>query len=63
VAAPGRRGRRAGYTFSQADLIIAATALQHGLAVVSRDTGDYEKARVAVLNPWKEATASEGSPG
>ena len=45
-------GRRAGHTFSQPDLIIAATALQHGLTVVSRDTSDYERARVPVLNPW-----------
>jgi predicted nucleic acid-binding protein len=45
-------GRQAGYTFSQPDLIIAATALQHGLTVVSRDTSDYERARVPVLNAW-----------
>jgi predicted nucleic acid-binding protein len=45
-------GRQAGYTFSQPDLIIAATALQHGLTVVSRDTSDYERARVPVHNPW-----------
>jgi toxin FitB len=45
-------GRQAGHTFSQPDLIIAATALQHGLTVVSRDTIDYERARVPVLNPW-----------
>jgi toxin FitB len=45
-------GRKSGHTFSQPDLIIAATALEHGLTVVSRDTGDYEKARVPVLNPW-----------
>jgi toxin FitB len=45
-------GRQAGHTFSQPDLIIAATALQHGLTVVSRDTADYERARVPVLNPW-----------
>jgi predicted nucleic acid-binding protein len=56
-------GRRAGHTFSQPDLIIGATALQHGLTVVSRDTRDYEKARVPVLDPWKDATASKGSPG
>lgn len=35
-----------------AHLIIAATALQHGLTVVSRDVGDFEKARVPLLNPW-----------
>jgi predicted nucleic acid-binding protein len=45
-------GRKAGYTFSQPDLIIAATALHHGLTVVSRDISDYRKARVPVLNPW-----------
>lgn len=46
-------GRKAGHTFSQPDLFIAATALQHGMTVVSRDTSEYEKARVPVLNPWK----------
>lgn len=45
-------GRKVGHTFSQPDLIIAATALQHGLTVVSRDVSDYKKARVPVLNPW-----------
>lgn len=45
-------GRKIGHTFSQPDLIIAATALEHGLTVVSRDTSDYQKARVPVLNPW-----------
>ena len=45
-------GRKAGHTFSQPDLIIAATALQHGLTVVTRDTGDFTLARVPVLNPW-----------
>jgi predicted nucleic acid-binding protein len=45
-------GRKAGHTFSQPDLIIAATALEHGLTVVSRDTTDYERARVPVLDPW-----------
>jgi len=45
-------GRKAGYTFSQPDLIIAATALHQGLTVVSRDVSDYQKARAPVLNPW-----------
>ena len=44
--------RKAGHTFSQPDLIIAATALHYGLAVVTRDTGDYALARVPLLNPW-----------
>jgi toxin FitB len=45
-------GRKAGHTFSQPDLIIAATALEHGLTIVSRDTTDYQRARAPVLNPW-----------
>ena len=45
-------GRKARHTFSQPDLIIAATALQHGLTVVSRDTSDYERAGAVVVNPW-----------
>ncbi len=48
-------GRKSGHTFSQPDLIIAATALQHGLTVVTRDTAEFAKARVAVLNPWLAA--------
>lgn len=45
-------GRKTGHTFSQPDLIIAATALHHGLTIVARDTSEYEKANVPVLNPW-----------
>jgi len=47
-------GRKAGHTFSQPDLIIAATALHHGLTVVTRDTADYSRARVPALNPWTD---------
>jgi toxin FitB len=46
-------GRKTGHTFSQPDLIIAATALERGLTLVSRDTSEYDKARVPVSNPWK----------
>ena len=46
-------GRKIGHTFFQPDLIIAATALHHGLTVVSRDKGDYAKSRVPLLNPWE----------
>lgn len=47
-------GRKAGHTFSQPDLIIAATAVHFGLTVVTRDTADYLRARVQVFNPWME---------
>lgn len=46
-------GRKTGHTFSQPDLIIAATAQHHGFTVVTRDRSDYDKARVPVLNPWE----------
>jgi predicted nucleic acid-binding protein len=49
-------GRRVGHTFAQPDLIIAATALHHGLEVVSRNTADFERANVTVLNPWTTTT-------
>ncbi|HMD85773.1 MAG TPA: type II toxin-antitoxin system VapC family toxin [Terriglobia bacterium] len=45
-------GRKTGHTFSQPDLIIAATAIHHPLTVVTRDRSDYDKARVLVVNPW-----------
>src|ERR1022692_3608750 len=35
------------------DIMLAATAIQHGLTVVTRDRSDYEKARVPVFNPWE----------
>ena len=54
-------GRRVRHTFSQPDLIIAATALHHGLTVVSRDVSDYQKARAPVLNPWLDAEPTTAS--
>jgi len=41
-----------GHTFSQPDLIIAATAIHHGLTVVTRDRSDYDIAGVRVFSPW-----------
>jgi len=54
-------GRKVGHTFSQPDLIIAATALHHGLTVVTRDVSDYQKAHAPVLNPWLGAEPTSGS--
>ena len=38
---------------SELDLAIAATALEHGLVVVTRDVTDFERAGVATLNPFE----------
>lgn len=46
-------GRKAGHTYSQPDLIIAATALEHGLTIVSRDTSEFGRARAPCFNPWQ----------
>jgi predicted nucleic acid-binding protein len=45
-------GRKSGHTYSQPDLIVAATALHYGLTVVSRDVSEYKIANVPLLNPW-----------
>jgi toxin FitB len=45
-------GRKNGHTFSQPDLIIAATALHHGLSVATRDVDEFERAGALVQNPW-----------
>jgi predicted nucleic acid-binding protein len=52
------RGRKVGYTFSQPDLFIAATALEHGLTIVSRDTTGYQRAGAPVFNPWTKPPSS-----
>lgn len=37
---------------SDRDALVAATALVHGMTVVTRNTGDFEGTGVAVVNPW-----------
>ena len=54
-------GRKAGYTISQPDLIIAATALHHGLTVVTRNVSDYERVRARVFNPWVDPLPASAS--
>lgn len=46
-------GQKSRYTYSQPDALIAATAVVHDLAVVTRNVEDFVRAGVAVLNPWK----------
>jgi hypothetical protein len=44
--------QKAGRKLSLMDSLLAATALQHGLTLVTRNTGDFPE-DVAVLNPWE----------
>ncbi len=54
-------GRNVGQPFSQADLMIAASALHHGLTVVTRDVSDTQKARAPVFNPWLDAAPTSAA--
>ncbi|MGY2443206.1 PIN domain-containing protein [Pseudomonas sp. SDO52101_S400] len=42
---------------NESDALIAATALVHGLTVVTRNTGDFESSGVALINPWDSRNA------
>ena len=43
------------------DALIAATALVHGMTVVTRNTADFEATGVALLNPWLHGTVHEAT--
>lgn len=45
-------GRKRGYTFSQPDLFIAATAMVHDLCVATRNVADFQEAAVPYFNPF-----------
>jgi predicted nucleic acid-binding protein len=42
---------------AERDALIAATALVHGLTVVTRNVADFEHVGVALLNPWESQSA------
>jgi len=42
---PNKRGER--------DALIAATALVHGMTVVTRNVADFQHTGVALINPWE----------
>ncbi len=46
--------RKQGITRTQADLFIAATAYEHGLTLVTRNTDDFEGCNIEVFNPFIE---------
>lgn len=42
---------------SERDAMIAATAIEHGFKVVTRDTQDFVNTGVPLVNPWHEAAS------
>ena len=47
------RARTSGLAIASADGYIAAIAVANGLTVATRDTGLFEAAGAAVINPWQ----------
>jgi toxin FitB len=46
--------QKSGRTVPAIDGLIAASARQHGLHVMTRNTADFESMGVLLLNPWAE---------
>ncbi len=46
-------GRKAGHTFSEPDLLIAALAVLADLIVANRETSEFIAAGVPVFDPWR----------
>ncbi len=46
--------KRKGRTISIIDGLLAATAMQHNLTIVSRNVSDFANTHAAVLNPWED---------
>ena len=43
-----------GISLSAIDGLLAATALQHNLTIVSRNVSDFANTQTPILNPWEE---------
>jgi toxin FitB len=48
------RAKKRGRPLSVVDGLLAATALQHNMTVVSRNTADFSDSGVAILNLWQQ---------
>jgi len=50
------RSRKNGVTLPAVDGLIAATALSHGLHLMTRNVSDFASTGVIIVNPWESAT-------
>ncbi len=46
------QARRAGRVRPPVDALLAATAIRHGLALATRNVGDFEGMGAVLVNPW-----------
>ena len=47
------RARKKGIVIPAADGLLAATALRHGLHVMTRNESDFKASGVRIVNPWQ----------
>ena len=56
IRQPGkRRAEFAGRPLNVPDGQIAATALEHGLTLVTRNVKDFDDLGLVIINPWEAA--------
>lgn len=48
------RARKVGRALHVVDGLLAATASVHDLTLVTRNTADFEVARLPIVNPWRD---------
>lgn len=46
-------GQKENYTYAQPDALLAATAWEYELGVVTRNIQDFDRAGLRLLNPWR----------
>ena len=47
------KAERKGHPMPAIDSLIAATVLNHGMTLVTRNVGDFESAGIEIINPWE----------
>ena len=48
-------GKRRGKTISASDGLIGATAVRHGLRVMTRNVADFKGTGARLIDPWEDA--------